>query len=145
MSNNFIRWKKWVNYSKSLSESLAEAAITDFWTLLTLHVWPFISRLWEGLYGTHSKIINREPVIPASAPLNLQLLPEGSMGALKNNPVYIWGLTRELVIFTLLFLSLWKKLEVVYMGIAACCHGWNAARLKKGCSRLRFNNRYKYI
>lgn len=47
MSTHFIRWKKWVNYS--LSESLAGEAITDFWTLLALHVWPFISSTREPL------------------------------------------------------------------------------------------------
>ena len=112
-----------MNYSKSLSESLAEEAIIDFWTLRTLLLWSFISHPRERLYGMHSKIINQEPMTPVQAPHNLQLLTEGSTGALKYNPVYIRGLTQELVIFTLLFLSLWKNREVVYMGIAASCHG----------------------
>lgn len=54
---------------------------------------------------------------------NLQLLPDSSMRALKNNPAYIRGLTRLLVIFTLLFLSLRKKQEAVYMGMAGVVMG----------------------
>lgn len=71
-------------------------------------------------------------MIPVPALHNLWLLPDVSARALKKNPVYIWGLIRQLVIFTFLFLSLWKKQEAVYSGMADCCHGWKAARLKKG-------------
>lgn len=106
-----------MNYSKSLGESLAEEAITDFWTLRTLLLWSVISHPRERLYGMHSKIINQEPMTPVQAPHNLQLLTEGSTGTLKYNPVYTRGLTQELVLFTLLFLSLWKNREVVYMGL----------------------------
>ena len=76
-----------MNKSQSLSESLAEETITDFWTLLTLLLWSFIPHPREPLW-IHSKIINQEPVIPAPAPHNLQLLTERSVGALKNNPAY---------------------------------------------------------
>lgn len=48
-------------------------------------------------------------MIPAPAPNNLQLLTEGSTGALKNNSVYIWDLTQELVIFTLLSFYFYGK------------------------------------
>jgi hypothetical protein len=70
---------------------------------------------------------------------------EGSTGAFKNNSVYMGGLARQLIIFTLLFLSLWKKQEVVCLGIAPVAMGEMQCGVREECNTLRNNMRLKFI